>query len=263
MMLDGKVAVVFGGSGAIGSAAAHALAREGATVHLGARSLVRLDQVAQAIRASGGRAETFAVDVLNAEETAARVKDIAERNGLDVVVNTTSFIHDQGREITNLSLDEFMQCITPFLTAQFTIAKATARFMGGQRGGVLISVVAPAAHMAMAGHVGHIVACAGVEACTRALAAELGPRNVRVVCVRSHAIPEALRLGSYTTDLLGSKAAGAGLSVENWMNAAAASTMLNRLPTLSEVAGTIVFLTSSNASSMTGCTINMTAGAAI
>jgi NAD(P)-dependent dehydrogenase (short-subunit alcohol dehydrogenase family) len=49
--------------------------------------------------------------------------------------------------------------------------------------------------MAMPGHLGHIVGCAGIEAFTRALAGELGPKNIRVLCVRSHAIADAVQAG--------------------------------------------------------------------
>ena len=58
MGLKNKTAVIFGGSGAIGSAAAHALAREGADVYLAARSHARLEQVADSIRADGGFGST-------------------------------------------------------------------------------------------------------------------------------------------------------------------------------------------------------------
>ena len=56
MQLKNKTAVIFGGSGAIGSAAAYALAREGAHVWLAARTQTRLDRVADRIRAAGGSA---------------------------------------------------------------------------------------------------------------------------------------------------------------------------------------------------------------
>lgn len=53
MLLAGKVAIIFGGSGAIGGAVAHAMAREGALVHLTARHQDKLDVVAESVRAGG------------------------------------------------------------------------------------------------------------------------------------------------------------------------------------------------------------------
>lgn len=146
MLLAGKVAVIFGGSGAIGSAVAHAMAREGAHVYLGARSQEKLDWAASSIRTAGGAVETFVTDVLDEYGTSKQVTHLAQQTGgIDVVVNATGFRHEQGKRIEALSLSEFMSGITPFLSAQFNIAKAITPHMGGNRAGVILTVVAPAA----------------------------------------------------------------------------------------------------------------------
>lgn len=262
MSLKSKSVVVFGGSGAIGSAVARSFAREGAHVHLGARTRGRLEEVADGIRATGGHADTFIVDVLDGQATADEVRRLAANaGGIDVVVNATSFPHVQGKEIDELSLAEFRQGTDPVITSLFNISKAVAANMGGERAGAFITVVAPGARMALPGHLGHIVACAGTEAFSKALASELGPRNIRVVCVRSHAIPDAVAAGSYTGELFAPKARALGLTVEEWLGGAAQGTMLKRLPTLSQVAETIVFLASEHAGAMTAAVVNMTAGA--
>jgi 3-oxoacyl-[acyl-carrier protein] reductase len=261
MLMENKIAVIFGGSGAIGAAVGHALARQGAKVHLGARTQARLDQVVGSIRANGGTAESFLVDALDAGVTMEQVARLAERTGaIDIVVNATSFMHDQGKEIGDLSLAEFLLGVTPFLTSQFNIAKAVAPHMGGPRGGTILSVVAPAARMAAPGHLGHITGCAGIEAFARALASELSPRNIRVLCIRSHAISDAVAAGSYTGELFAPKARAMGLTVEDWLGGAAQGTLLKRLPTLSQVAETIAFLASDHAGAMTATVVNMTAG---
>lgn len=262
MLVKGKVAVIFGGSGAVGRTVAHSLAREGARVWLGARNPGRLDLIASEIGAAGGAADTFSIDVRDGEALRARMASLVERaGGIDVAVNATGFMHDQGKGLAALSLAEFMQGVDPLLEAQFNIAKAVAPHMGGERPGVIISVIAPAATMAVPGHLGHIVGCAGVEAFVKALASELGPRNIRVVGVRSHAIADAVQAGSHTRELFGPKAQAVGLTVEQWVGAAARGTMLNRLPTLSQVAGMVAFLASDHAGAMTATVVNMTAGA--
>lgn len=261
MLVDGKVAVIFGGSGAIGSAVAHVLAREGAQVYLGARRQDKLEQVADDIRTAGGVAGTFIVDVLDEQSTSEQTARLAQQTGgIDVVINATGFMHNQGKEVAELSLAEFMQGIAPFLTAQFNIAKAVSPHMGGARAGTLIMVVAPAGPMAFPGHAGHIVGCAGTEAFARALASEFGPRNIRVICLRSHAISDAVQAGSYTREIFAAKAQAMGLTVEEWVSGAAQSTLLNRLPTLSQVAEIITFLASDHASAMTATVVNVTAG---
>lgn len=69
-MLSGKIAVIHGGGGAIGGAAALAFAEEGARVFLAGRTLARLDEVAERVRAVGGEVEVDVVDAL--EPTASR-----------------------------------------------------------------------------------------------------------------------------------------------------------------------------------------------
>lgn len=255
MGFKNKIAVIFGGSGAIGSAVAHALAREGAEVHLAARTSTRLEHVANSIRAAGGSASTFIFDAL---DESARLPELAH---IDIVVNATGFMHDQGKRLDALALSEFRQGFDPFLTAYFNIAKAVSPRMGGEHGGTLITVVAPAANMAISRHLGHIVGCAGTEAFTRALAAELGVKNIRVVCVRSHAIADAVQAGSYVGAIFAAKAQEMGITVEQFLGGAAQSTLTHHLPTLAQVADTITFLASDAASAITGTTVNMTAGA--
>lgn len=255
MGLKNKTAVIFGGSGAIGSSAAHALAREGADVYLAARDHARLERVASRIRAAGGSASTFIFDAL---DDSSQLPDLAR---IDVVVNATGFMHDQGKRLEALTLGEFRQGFDPFLAAYFNIAKAASPRMGGEHGGTIITVVAPAATMTMAGHLGHIVGCAGTEALTRALAAELGTHNIRVLCVRSHAIADAVQAGSYVGTIFAAKAQAMGITVEQFLGGAAQSTLTHSLPTLAQVADTITFLASDAAGAITGTTVNMTAGA--
>ncbi|SQA59955.1 SDR family NAD(P)-dependent oxidoreductase [Yokenella regensburgei] len=260
-MLAGKVVVIFGGSGAIGSAVARAMARNGAQVYLGARRSEKLEGVAEHIRATGGVADTFIVDVLDERATREQIERLAQKTGgFDVVVNATGFVHDQGKGIAELTLGEFMQGITPFLSSFFTLSQAVLPHMGGERAGAILTVVAPAGPLAVPGHLGHIVGCAGTEAFVKALASELGPKNIRVVGVRSHAIADAVQAGSYTREVFTPKAQAMGLTVEQWVGGAAHSTMLNRLPTLAQVAEVMTFLASDNASAMTATMVNVTAG---
>lgn len=112
----------------------------------------------------------------------------------------------------------------------------------------------------MPGHLGHIVGCAGMEAFVKALASELGPRNIRVLCVRSHAIADAVQAGSYTGEIFAPKAQAMGLSVDQWLEGAAQGALLKRLPTLAQVAGVITFLASEPAGAMTATVVNLTAG---
>lgn len=261
MLLQGRNAIVFGGSGAIGGAIARVMAREGAHLILGGQSQAKLDRVATDIRTPGGTAETFTFNALDEHGTMDSVAEIAGRaGGIDIAVHALGFSHDQGTELQSLSLDGFMGSLNTFLPALFVTTKSVLPHMGGGRSGVIITIVPPAGRMALPGHLSHVVTCAAEEAFARVLASELGPRNIRVVCLKSHAISDAIAAGSYTREIFAPKAAAARISVDEWLDGAAGSTMLGCLPTLSQVAETAAFVASDHARAMTGTFINMTSG---
>ena len=109
MLLKGKVAVIFGGSGAIGTAIAQVFLREGAHVYLCARDLNKLQNIATQLQKHEGVVHTVSVDVLDSQATSEVFAQIAQAtSGLDIVINATSFIHNQGKEILELDLDEFV-----------------------------------------------------------------------------------------------------------------------------------------------------------
>ncbi|MBR0556430.1 SDR family oxidoreductase [Ciceribacter sp. L1K23] len=262
MILKGKTAVIHGGSGAIGSAIAGTFLREGAKVYLVGRNPDRLASAAERLRNGGGVVETAAVDVLDDTAVASHAASVAKaEGGIDIAVNATSFMHDQGSLIDTLSLADFMEPIDRFLRSLFNTAKAVTPHMGGERGGVILSLTAPAGRMMLAGHMGHVVSCAGIESLTRCLAADLGPRNIRAVCIRPHGISDAPEAGSYAGQLFDRKTREMGITLDQFMTGMADTTLLNRLPTLTEVAETALFLASPAARSMTGTTVNLTAGA--
>lgn len=264
MLLENKTAVIYGGSGAIGGAVARAFAREGARVFLAGRTAARLDRVARDIAARGGAVDWAVVDALSERAVDEHARMVAQKaGGIDVALNAVSFMHDQGTLLGDLSLDAYMEPIDTFLRCLFITSRAVAPHMGGNRPGTILTLTAPAARMAMPGHLGHIVSCAGIEAFSRALAAELAPRGVRVLCLRPHAIADALEAGSYTGALFEAKAREAGLTVAQWIGGAAQSTMLKRLPTLEEVAETAAFVASDRAGAMTGAVVNLTCGGVI
>jgi len=170
----------------------------------------------------------------------------AKAGGIDIALNAVSVMHVQGTLLADLSLDEFMRPIDGFLRTLFITSKAVAKHMGRKRPGVILPLSTPGSKLAAAGVLGYCVTCAGKEAFSRVLAQELAPRNIRVLCIRPHAIADAPASGSYTKDVFKPKAAAAGLSVQEWLPGSdmAQSTMLNRLPTLAEPAETAAFLAS-------------------
>jgi NAD(P)-dependent dehydrogenase (short-subunit alcohol dehydrogenase family) len=261
MLLQNKNAVIYGGGGAIGGAVARVFAREGARIFLAGRTQSRLDAVAADITAAGGTVETATLDVFDQRAVETHAAQVAEGGGIDIALNATSVMHDQGTTLADLSLEDFMQPIDGFLKSLFITSKAVAPHMGGSRAGVILTLSEPGARLAVAGILGHAASSAGKEAFSRVLAAELGPRNIRVICIRPHAIADGPAAGSYTKELFQPMAATAGLPVREWMAGLAAGTMLKRLPSLEEVAETAAFLASDHARGMTATIVNVTGGA--
>ena len=264
MLLQDKNAVIYGGGGAIGGGIARVYAREGARVFIAGRTQAKLDAVAAEITAAGGVAETAQVDVFDQRAVEQHAEDIAARaGGIDVAINAVSVMHDQGTTLADLSLDEFMRPIDGFLRALFITSKAVARHMGRHRPGVILALSEPGSRLAIGGILGHAAAAAGKEAFCRVLAAELAPRNIRVVCIRPHAVSDGPASGSYTKDLFQPMAAAAAVSVDEWVGGLASGTLLKRLPTISDVAEAAAFLASDRARAMTGTVANLTSGALV
>jgi 3-oxoacyl-[acyl-carrier protein] reductase len=264
MLLDGKVAVVHGGGGAIGGAVARALAAEGATVALAGRSAAPLEEVAGRITGAGGAAETAVVDALDEAAVDAHADEVAGRHGrIDVALNAVGILHVQGPPFAELPLEDFTHPIAAYTRTNFITAKAAARHMAARGSGVIMMLSTPGSRMSAPGFLGYGVTCAAIEAFSRILAGELGPSGVRVVCLRSDAIPEA-EATSHVRQVFAGAIAGSGRTVDEMLAGRAASeTLLGRLPTLDQVAGAAAFYASDRAGAATGAIVNLTCGSVV
>jgi 3-oxoacyl-[acyl-carrier protein] reductase len=261
MLLKDKVAVVHGGGGVIGGAVARAFAREGAQVHLAGRTASKLRAVAEEIRAAGGMAEVAQVDALDLDAMTRHADAVAERaGGIDIALNAVGVVHVQGQPLAELGLEDYALPVETYIRSNFITAKAVAPHMVRRGSGVILTLATPASRLPGPGYLGHAVACAGVEGLTRHLAGELGSFGVRVLCIRSHAIPEAVGRGSHSRQVFGAVARREGMGIDEMLERVASSTLLKRLPTLDQVAATAVFLASPHAGAMTGTVANLSCG---
>jgi 3-oxoacyl-[acyl-carrier protein] reductase len=252
MLLHDKVAVVYGAGGAIGGAVARAFGAEGAQVFLSGRRLAPVQAVAEEIRAAGGSAEAAEVDALDEEAVDQHLDQVAEQAGrIDVSFNAIGIHAVQGTPLTELALSDFVYPISTWPATQFLTARAAARHMVGRRNGVIITLTASPARLAIPGAGGFGVACAAIEALTRTLAAELGPQGVRVVGLQPHRIADSGASADPRSD------------EADFRKALEDMTLLKRLPTLAEVANTAVFLASDRAGVMTGAVANLTGGMSV
>ncbi len=255
MMLRGKNAVIYGGGGAVGGAIARAFAREGANVYLAGRTLETLEKVAGEIRASGGVAQTAQVDALEQDAVERHLANVIEEAGsIDILVNATSLRGDlQGTPLLEMTAEDFTLPILSAARTNFLTATAAARHMVERGSGVILTISTSAAGLSGRDRRSHLTggfstACAATEAFTRSLAGELGPKGVRVVCLRPDALPETW--GEYKENEPKGK-------VWRYMEG---GTALGRLPALAEVANAAVFAVSDWASAMTGTVMNLSCG---
>jgi 3-oxoacyl-[acyl-carrier protein] reductase len=255
MLLEHKRAVIYGAGGAIGGAVARAFAREGARLFLAGRTLAKLDAVARAISASGGAAETAHVDALDEQSVVKFIADVATKaGGIDVSFNAIGIEDVQGVPLIEMSLEDFSHPITIATRTQFLTAKAVAPHMIKQGSGVIMMITATPARMGFPLVGGFSVACAAMEGFSRSLAAEIGPKGVRVICLRSAGSPESI------ADVLDVHAAGNSVTRDEFIASLKAMTLLKRLPSLADVGNVAVLMASDYAGSMTGTVANMSCG---
>jgi 3-oxoacyl-[acyl-carrier protein] reductase len=109
MLLQNKVAVVYGAAGAVGGTAARTFAREGAHVFVVGRTRETIEQVADDIRTSGGVAEAAVVDALDPDEVEAHLDALVASAGrVDISMNATSLRGDlQGTPLREMAVDDF------------------------------------------------------------------------------------------------------------------------------------------------------------
>ncbi|WP_241027021.1 hypothetical protein [Variovorax sp. RKNM96] len=92
------------------------------------------------------------------------------------------------------------------------------------------------------------------------MAGKLAAFNIRSVCIRSHAIPEAAAAGSHSHEVFRPAAERMGMTVEQMLAARPAGLLVKRLPSLDQVANTAVFVASGHAGAMTGAVVNLSGG---
>jgi NAD(P)-dependent dehydrogenase (short-subunit alcohol dehydrogenase family) len=264
MLLKDKVAVVYGGGGAIGGAAARAFAREGARVFLAGRTLAKLDKAAADIRAAGGRTETAELDALDEAAVEKHADAVAAKvGGIDVSLNAVGIMHVQGTSFAELSLQDYEHPIAAYTRTNFLTAKAVSRHMVKRGSGVILTLSTPGSRMAGVGFLGYGATCGAIETFSRILAGELGGNGIRVICLRPDAIPEALPI-SHVRAVFDGFARRAGVTVDQMVAGRESSgTLLKRFPTLAQVGDYAAFVASDRAGPMTGAIANLSCGSVV
>ena len=258
MLLSQKQAVIYGASGAIGSAVARAFAQEGATVFLTGRKLKELQAVADEIRAAGGKAEAAEVDALDEAAIEKHLSDVEAAVGrIDISFNAIGIPDTTilGIPLASIEAERFSLPITAYTMSYFLTARLAARRMIPHKSGVILTVTALPARMGSPLNGGYGPAQAAKEALTRDLSYEFAPQGIRVVSLRPHGMPETRTM----KEVLEAKAS-TGLNWEQFQGYLASSNHTRRVMKVEEMANLAVFIASDKASGMTGTTVNLTMG---
>jgi NAD(P)-dependent dehydrogenase (short-subunit alcohol dehydrogenase family) len=259
MLLEDKVAVIYGAGGGVGGAVARAFAREGATVFLTGRRLVPVEAVAKDIVATGGSAEAAEVDALDEQAVDRHLQSVVDKAGrVDISFNAVGIPNAKilGAPLIELDVEQFSQPITAYTRSYFLTARLAARHMIPNESGVIMTVTALLSRTGTPLVGGYGPSQAAKEALTRDLSAELAPQGIRVVGLRPQGMPETRTI----KDAFEPRAKASGMTWEQWQGMLASRTHPRRLMTLEEMANVAVFMASDKASGMTGTTVNLTMG---
>ena len=244
MRFDGKTALVTGGGRGIGAATASRFAAEGASV-----VIADFDETAAAETAATIGARAVRCDVTSRPDVDDAVAAAIEFGGsLDILVTCAGIIRDN--MLFKMSDDDFAAVIDTHLKGSFLAAQAAQRHMVEQKSGKIVFISSTSA-LGNRGQTNYSTAKAGLQGMTKTLAIELGPFNVNVNCVAP---------GFIETAMTEQTAERMGVPFDQFKEAVAAQTPLRRVGTPEDVAGTIAFLCSEDASYVSGQVIYVAGG---
>lgn len=240
---DQQIVLVTGASRGIGRAIAQTLAKKGAVVIGTATSESGAAEISKDLQQYNPKNTAYALNVADAAQTDAVLAQIEKDLGaITILVNNAGITRD------NLAMrmkdEEFDDVIATNLRGVFRLARGVMRGMMKARSGRIINVTSVIAQMGNPGQANYAAAKAGVEGMTRALARELGSRNITVNCVAP---------GFIQTDMT------AALG-ETALTNLTSQIPMNRLGQTQDIANAVAFLASPEANYITGQVLAVNGG---
>ncbi len=237
--LSGRVLLLTGAAGGIGSAIARLFRRAGARMLLA--DLAPPTALAAALDPTGEQVVATACDVTDTGSVQAMVAEaVARFSRIDIVVPNAGVFPDAS--LDGMTDAGWRECLAVNLDGTMSVCRAALPHMG--HGGAIVTIASVAGHRGSRGHVHYAAAKGAVLSFTRSIAAELAPRGIRANAVSPGVIDTAMVRG---------------LMAERG-EAIIAQSPMKRLGTADEVAGAVLFLASDLASFVTGESLHVNGG---
>ena len=252
-LLENKNALVFGAKGALGRQVAKAFKESGANIYLSDINVEGIE--------SSDLGEIRRVDTLNEEEVNGYFSWFDRENvPVDIVINLSASNpaeYNHGKPALDVSLEQFLIPLKTTTANQFVTAKAAFPLMLKQNSGVIIFITSTLAKVGSPWSAALTASHAATEGLVKSLANEWGAESVRVLGVRSEAMPDSPTI-DYTFETMG---ANMGMSRDEMQGfIEQQKTALKRLPSTAETADVIVLAASELAGYMTGTMLNHSGG---
>jgi NAD(P)-dependent dehydrogenase (short-subunit alcohol dehydrogenase family) len=243
---SGKVAIVTGGASGIGAATAQEFAREGATVVIFDINQMAGEQVVENLRSAGGKAIFFQVDVSNSQACRAGARETVVQFGrIDFLLNNAVSFIAKGLDVTDA---EWERSLGVNVRGYANMVQACYPIMKQNKRGAIVNIASISAHIAQPNRWTYNACKGAIVTMTKCQAFDLAPDGIRVNCVSPGWI--------WTPEV--SKAAGGDR--EKWEPVWGKYHMLRRLGEPREVARTVLFLCSDDASFITAAELIVDGG---
>jgi NAD(P)-dependent dehydrogenase (short-subunit alcohol dehydrogenase family) len=250
MKLNGKVAIITGGSSGIGLATAQLFVQEGCRVVLASRNEERGQQAVKLICKTGGEALFIQCDVRRSEECRHVVEKTLQTYGrLDILFNNAGVVYID-RTVVQTSEDEWDETLDANLKGTYLMSKYAIPHIAANGAGALVNNASVFGLKAGAGAAAYCAAKGAVVLLTKAMAIDHAPQNIRINCICPGSVDTPMLRGEM--EVLG--------GVEGMAPKFAARHPMNRISTPEEVAKTVLYLASDDSPFVTGIALPVDGG---